>query len=164
MGWSLILTSLVEVAHEEAEGAKRKDERVMKQKGDESNTDRDNGGVLASRLNLTHEGLSRKPTEEEREKAFSHIWKSVSSWVGQVVRDAVDYASTAEPRDSATVSRILRKERPSERSIDAINSRFARSVWPSLKTRGWTASVETEGSSAGQTKYVYAGTVVSWLE
>jgi hypothetical protein len=162
MSWSLILTSLIEATYEEAQGAKKKDERILKQKADETHDeDKQNGGILASKANLLEEESS-KVSNKELEKAFNYLWKSVSPWAGQVVRDAVDYASTSAPRDSKTLSRILRKPPPSELTINDVHSKFARSVWPSLKTRGWTASVEIEGSS-DQTKYVYSGTVVSRL-
>jgi hypothetical protein len=162
MSWSLILTSLIEAAHEEAQGVKKKDERILKQKADETHEeDRQNGGVLASKANMLEDEGSSSVSDEEIEKAFSYLWKSVSPWAGRVVRDAVDYASTSSPRDSKTLSRILRKPSPSELTLNDVQSKFARSVWPSLKTRGWTANVETEGSSIGQTKYVYSGTVVS---
>ncbi|GAX26228.1 chromodomain-helicase-DNA-binding protein 7 [Fistulifera solaris] len=164
MSWSLVLTSLIEAAQEEAQVAKKKDERILKQKAVETHEeDRQNGGVLASKANLLEEESSNV-SDEELEKAFKYLWKSVSSWAGQAVRDAVDYASTSTPRDSKTLSRILRKPPPSELTINDIHSKFARSVWPSLKTRGWTANVETEGSSAGQTRYVYSGTVFTSVE
>lgn len=157
MSWSLILTSLVEVAKDEAQGVKKKEGRSLTQKNDE------NGGVLASKLNQLDDEAPSEVSEEELQKAFNHIWKSVSSWMGQVVRDAVTYASSSEPRNSASIARILRRESPSQVSLHDINAKFARSVWPSLKTRGWTATVETEGNSAGKTKYVYSAKEVSLI-
>lgn len=155
MSWSLILTSLVEVAKDEAQSVKKREERLLKQKNDDLHADKENGGILAeSHTRLDDEavdGLSKN----ELEKAFNHIWKSVSSWVGQVVHDAVEYASSVTPRDSAMLCRTLEREPPSQTSIDDIKLKFAMSVWPSLKTRGWTAIVENEGNPASKTKYIH---------
>lgn len=163
MSCSLVLTAAIEAATSEVEGAKKREERAV-QKSIEQSLNTNDGGSLAAevpRENASKSAESR--ISEEKEKAFLRIWRTIAGWSTKVLHDAVEFAKGHEPRDLGTIQRLITGEAGKSEKLesDAVASKFAESVWPSLKSRGWNASIVTEGDAAGRTSYMYKDKEVS---
>lgn len=151
MSWSLVLTAAMEAATSEVEGAKKREERAAQKTMEQS------GDSLTAKVPRENESKGNAiRMSEEKEKAFLRLWKTISGWSKNVLHDAVAFAKGHEPRDHETIERLKGVARKSEDSeTDVVASKFAESVWPSLKSRGWNAKFVAEGDAAGRTRYVY---------
>lgn len=76
-----------------------------------------------------------------------------------MVQDANIFAESNLPRTKSALNRALKPHLPAESSTaqKSFISLFVENIWPSLRTRGWTAEVLTEGEFSGATCYVYSG-------
>jgi hypothetical protein len=159
MSWTTVFTTIVEAAADEVENARKREERAAKKLREESlEKEKGQGGILAVDLSREDATPVKVNAEEEKEKAFVRIWKTVSCWCTRALDDAVEFAKEHEPRDKETIERLLEESKESQPlSSDAVSSKFARSVWPSLKSRGWSAVITDEGDAAGETRYLYKG-------
>ena len=101
------------------------------------------------------------------QKCFDKLWAVNACWAASVFDDALIFARSAEPRCEEILSRGLDSTKGSSSGSatplkqDEISSLFVQNVWPSLKSRGWKASVLSEGPHAGKTQYAYEGKQVS---
>jgi hypothetical protein len=156
MSWSLALMTILETADDDAIQAKKREERAAEKKQEESGEV--SAGVLAMDLsqNCTDAALLK-------EKSFEKLWNANASWAKLALEDAVTFATDSEPRDTDTLKTALMISEPQKPKQGGLSSTFAETVWPSLKSRGWKAGLSTEGSSAGKTRYAYAGKQVRFI-
>lgn len=154
MSWSLILATIVDSACDDVDAAKKRDERAAQKRREESLDKSQDGGVLAD-LSRPVDHLTSD--EEEKAKAFEKLLQGMSKWSAKVLDDATSFAKDHEARESEILDKLQGNTTKQQHKLtaDGISSKFAESVWPSLKGRGWNAVVDTEGGSAGHTRYVY---------
>jgi hypothetical protein len=153
MTWSLILTTVVEVASEEVEGAKKREERAA-QKFRKSFEDENNGGVLAAELPSAE--ASDQRNSEETELAFARLWEAIEGWASKPLSDAIEFAKSHAPRSREMILSLAGiADKPRQLGIDDVASKFVESVWPSLKSRGWSSVSFSSGDAAGKTKYMF---------
>ncbi|CAB9496158.1 CHD3-type chromatin-remodeling factor PICKLE [Seminavis robusta] len=155
MCWSILLTALCEIADEDAAHIKRRAVRAAEKKRDapDGSSEQALGGVLAASKG---DSASDPNNEESVQKCFDKLWIANASWAVIVLKDALAFAASTEPRSDEVLSRTVQTtEAPAKK--DDISAKFAQSVWPSLKSRGWKAEILTDGANAGKTQYKYDG-------
>ena len=159
MSWAILLSTLVDCSSDEVEADRKKKEKAKKRFEEDTENKKNDGGMLAG---LSPQAMSEPDDdaeEAEKEKAFAEIWASVSWWCKQSLHDAVAYAKENVPRDRSIVDNLGHKHAEKQETLtpDAINTKFAASVWPSLRGRGWTCDVDNE---TGKRQYCYQGVKV----
>ena len=163
MCWTIVLTTLLETVEEDSEATMKREakaaEKLRDEKAESSKTE--DGGVLAA------DRSSFEPTvldvENSKRKSFKKHLREASNFLQHVLSDAVTFASDHTPREKSLLDKILHKTTKSSQLSQQSSgtSMFATSVWPSLKSRGWTAEVMADGNAVGKTRYIYKGKEVS---
>lgn len=159
MSWAMLLLILCEIAQEDAAQSKKRAVRAAEKKRENSDSPNpSDGGVLA-------EAASGTISQELIQKCFDKLWATNACWASYVFRDALEFARRNEPRDEDILYRALDSTITSGSGTplkkDEISSLFVQNVWPSLKTRGWKATVLSDGAHEGKTQYSYEGKQVS---
>lgn len=155
MCWAVILFLLTEAAADDAAAAKKRADRAAEKKRQAAAEDASkNGGVLGGAV------ASPVNTKVEVQKCFEKLVSSNSSWLELLWKDAQDYARDAQPRSEETLKQIFHSGQTSLPPTE-VSTMFVQNVWPSLKTRGWTARILVEGPHAGKTQYSYNGNEVT---
>lgn len=152
MAWSIMLYSLIAAADDEA-----KAETTRLRSRPAAGAPSAEGGILAS----TGSPDTIKPADI-REKCFQgrlHEYKEVYA---ALIADAVTFASGSDLRDESLLDRLFK--RPSASSGAApVEASFASTVWPSLKSRGWSVSFVVDGPKAGQRQYSHENSEVGQI-
>lgn len=160
MCWSILLISLCETAKEDAVQGKKRAERAAEKKREAAggaSPDQSLGGVLASTNTSTE--ADRQDSEQ---KCFDKLWFANAAWATPVLKDALTFAASTEPRSEEVLSSVIDRFFDSGATTnDDLSAKFARHVWPSLKSRGWKAEVLNNGPDAGKTVYKYDSKQVS---
>jgi len=157
MCWTVVLTSLLELAEEDGEMAKKREVKAAEKARDEKAESKpDNGGVLAVDRSSEPEV---QDVDQLKRKAFEKHWKASSTWMEQLLVDAIACASEYAPRGKEQINKAFRKYDGSSQPLKQaeVSAMFATSVWPSLKSRGWKAQQITEGDSTFKTRYSFEG-------
>lgn len=164
MCWAMVLLALVEGTTEEVELINKKEARIAKKLLDKSVEKASNdGGVLASVVSMKDDVVTEEPRVASKIEAFGRLWKPVSTWCSSALSDAVEYAKTQKPRDNETLQ-LLNNNDSKQLSADDINRRFATSIWPSLKSRGWKAVLKSEGEATAKAVYQYETKVFTSID
>jgi hypothetical protein len=160
MCWSILLISLCETAKEDAVQVKKRTERAAEKKREaegDASPDQFLGGVLASTNNS-----SNADRQDSEQKCFDKLWFANAAWATPVLKDALTFAASTEPRSEEVLSSVIDRCFDScAPTKDDLSSKFALHVWPSLKSRGWKAEVLADGPDAGKTVYKYDSKEVS---
>lgn len=164
MSWTVILTTIIEAAEEEAETIRRREIKERDKAREEEMKGKDSaGGVLAIDLSLDHDNPD---LEELKQKAFTKLWESNSKWIHCLLIDATAYAKEMAPRSKDVIDRILHRGKTSTEQLknnpDCLTL-VAANVWPSLKSRGWKAEMITDGELSGKTRFSKDGKEVSFF-
>jgi hypothetical protein len=152
MRWAVALLALLESVDDHVKKAMQQDKKKdeVKNRGSE-------GGVLAdARPAQAVEALDKVSLTKT---FFRKTWASNINWSAQTLKDAVAFASKAEPRGKETIETVLHLVEPKAQTgqpKDNIAAGFAK-AWKSLKNRGWKAEVLSSGDQAGKTRYEYEG-------
>lgn len=154
MCWSTLLVAICEFAEDDASSTQRRAVRAAEKKreADSEASPTVQGGVLAG----SQQGVSVEEKEALVQKCFDKLWASNSAWASRAMKDALVFAKNGVPRSEETVARVLRNAATPMKQ-DEITTKFVQTVWPSLKNRGWKATVISEGSNSGKTQYDYDG-------
>jgi hypothetical protein len=161
MCWSMLLFTLREAADEDALNAKRRAERAAAKKRESDGAlapdKQENGGVLGADSDMLVQ--EKEADNTQLEACFKKLVHSNVSWLNKVVQDASAFAETNSPRSKSALKHAMKSHLPVESSAaqKGAISLFVENIWPSLKTRGWTAEVLNEGEFSGTTCYVHAG-------
>lgn len=163
MCWTVVLTTLLETAEEDSEATRKREAKAVEKLRDEraESAKSEDGGVLAA------DRSSSEPTvldvENAKRKSFKKLLRESSNFLQHVLSDAVTFARDHTPREKNLLDKMLRKTTKSSQLFQpsSSTSMFATSVWPSLKSRGWTAEVMSDGNAVGKTRYSYKGKEVS---
>jgi hypothetical protein len=154
--------TLLETAEEDSEATKKREAKAAEKVRDESAESAKliEGGVLAADLSTV---LTVQDAKNLKQKTFEKHLRETSNWMRHVFSDAVAFASDHTPREKDQLDRILRKTTGSSQPCQQSGNTymFATSVWPSLKSRGWTSELMTDGNAAGKTRYSFQGNDVS---
>ena len=164
MAWSLVMTILLESAQSDATTFEKRVQRNAEKQRENAPSSND-GGILASEAIPSH--APKQSKQEMLDMAFGKIMSANSSWTYQVFTDAVNYAQEEAPREHVVLQRELSLQRPEYRAEDeSIREEFIKTVWSSLRNRGWKRDCGADDVSNPQavsTTYSYRNeTVSSW--
>ena len=137
---------------------KKRDERHAEKKRaeDDPAPQPSSGGTLAA---IPQEPAALEQSDEEYSRvAFEKLWSTNQAWTSLLLEDALSYTKSFEPNDQTGIDKALRKGPVTSADI---SSQFASNIWPSLKTRGWKASILSEGDNAGRRCYEFGERKVS---
>ena len=140
MCWSLVLFSLIEAVDENAEIAIRRDEKQLEKTREVESSRNSDGGILAN--NSLPGGLGLN-LEARKANEFSRIWDESKYWIHKLIADVISFAAENTPR--STIGLYTSKSIEPSLSIrgDEFQAQFDSLIWPSLKLRGWTSSLNT---------------------
>jgi hypothetical protein len=168
MCWSMLLFALREAADEDALNAKRRAERRAEKKREASETDamastaNESGGVLGSNLDAL---AGQNDLGELLNVSFKKLVDANASWLTKVMEDATEFAKIHLPRSKNAIKHALQShDPPSNPAPQSLQALFAANLWPSLRSRGWTAETIVEGEFSGLRRYAHAGKEVGYLE
>jgi hypothetical protein len=155
----MVLFIMHEAAQEDAQSNKKKAERAAEKRRETEVSDQDplGGGVLGKSPTPTAELVASK---EDIEASFSKLLSGHSAWLGHPLSDATSYAQSNSPRPKEKLDRTLQEcagKEPALRSKHGMLRLFSESLWPSLKSRGWTTEQVTQGAYSGATHYRHGG-------
>lgn len=154
MVWAMFLFALLEGSEDEASQNRKRDEKIEESKmiGLARESGHMDGGVLAEATKTSNTESKIKPKEWYIEQSLKKLWSSHATWLTAALDDALAYAKSATPNSREAIDKAIRRTSTSDTDI---SSRFASEIWPSLKTRGWKASLVSDGINAGKRCYSF---------
>ena len=168
MSWAMLLFLIREAAEEDALNAKRRAQRKAEKQLNANGAEvadavaTEGGGVLGSNLD---ELAERNDLGDQLVVSFKKLVDANASWLSKVFQDATEYANSHPHRSKNAFERAVHSHNSAEVNNvkQSLPSLFVANLWPSLKSRGWTAEVTVEGEFAGTTCYVHDGNEVGRL-
>lgn len=162
MCWAMLLFTLREAADEDALNAKRRAERKAQKQREAREAEatdtaaKESGGVLGSDLDAL---AGQNDLGDQLKVSFKKLVDANASWLTKVIQDAVVFAKAYPPRSKNAMERALQSHHSSESpsAPQSLPSLFVANLWPSLKSRGWTAEVIVDGEFSGTTCYTHSG-------
>jgi hypothetical protein len=140
MSWSLVLLGLAEVVRDEASMAMKRAARNAEMK-----REKEEGGVLAE---TSPSPMSSEAKAQILETVFKKMWKLNRQWAQLALVDAGAYATSNEPRS-------LKVFEEKDGKVDECTELFYKSVWPSLKGRGWKEESNETGNTFSYDEYKF---------
>jgi superfamily II DNA/RNA helicase len=140
MSWSLVLLGLAEVSRDEASMAMKRAARSAEKK-----REKEEGGVLAE---TSPSPMSSEAKAEILDAHFKKMWTVNRRWAQQALVDAGAYATSNEPRSI----KVLEEK---DGKVDECTKLFYKSVWPSLKGRGWKEESNETGNTFSYDEYKF---------
>ncbi|KAL7559116.1 hypothetical protein ACA910_017527 [Epithemia clementina (nom. ined.)] len=158
MSWSIVLTILIESAQSDVcSWEKRAQRNAEKQRESTTSVSINDGGILAAEAATVN--VQVQPQADMIEMAFQKLWSPHDNWARQVIEDAIEFARGSVPRKTSVVTSKPSVPGPDKAAEeDLANEEFVKTVWDSLKTRGWkiiTASEDAESPLHGRFIYSY---------
>ncbi|KAG7370276.1 DNA/RNA helicase, superfamily II, SNF2 family protein [Nitzschia inconspicua] len=131
MTWSIVLTSICEVASSEAVGNAKRDKTMAQRK---RGTDDNNGpeGVLA--ISNEMQSTSSVSESQRKQETFHKLWKKHEPWAKRALDDAMTYATQNEGRSMSAQSQ----------QQEIVNGLFYSHLWPALQARQWRSDDDDE--------------------
>jgi hypothetical protein len=163
MCWAMLLFSIREAADDDALNAKRRAQRKAEKQREASEAEaadaaaKESGGVLGSNLD---ELADQNDLGEQLSVSFKKLIDANATWLPKALQDATDYAKAHPPRTRNAVARSLRSHSEGPAAPQSLQTLFAANMWPSLKSRGWTAVSVVDGEFGGTVCYSYSGNEV----
>jgi hypothetical protein len=142
---TIILLTILECAEDdsksivkrEAKDAERQREKSFEQKNSE-------GGVLAVDRSDT---IKVNDSQLKLRDAFQKLWHENSPWMKSVISDSI--ALSVEDTPQQEKMRDMK-----------VASMFSTSIWPSLKTNGWSSKQVKDERGRVETHYMFQGKAV----
>ena len=161
MAWAMVLFTFLEtVKSDVAASAKRAQKAAEKQRDSSESANNGEGGVLAS----NPANLSPKSKKDQIEAAFQKLLHSNRTWASTVLADAVAFARCGgSPRDPEELTKAISPQGHRENSEASVKEEFSKTVWSSLKNRGWAVKLVPDGPLAGSMVFSYQNQTFSTI-